>query len=88
MPPELEATVSASIPEQLSSRRWHPTWDDYHADAASTDSLVSDLEVRIIALEEAVASRRARRRLARSIRRAHKAYRWAGSFFAARLDNP
>jgi hypothetical protein len=34
-----------------------------------------------------VASRRARRRLARSIRRAHKAYRWAGSFFAARLES-
>src|ERR1700747_3404287 len=72
---------------QPASRRWHPTWEDYNADCASTDSLVSDLEVRLIALEEAVASRRARRRLARSIRRAHKAYRWAGSFFAARLES-
>jgi hypothetical protein len=69
------------------SRRWHPTWEDYNADAALNDSLVSDLEVRIIALEEAVVSRRARRRLARSIRRADKAYRWAGSFFAARLES-
>jgi hypothetical protein len=87
MQPELEETVSAIICEQPLSRRWHPTWDDYNADAASNDSLVSDLEVRIIALEEAVVSRRARRRLARSIRRAHKAYRWAGSFLAARLES-
>jgi hypothetical protein len=85
--PELEKIVSSIIPEPPPSRRWHPTWDDdYNADCASNDSLVSDLEVRIIALEEAVASRRARRRLARSIRRADKAYRWAGSFFAARLE--
>ena len=82
-----DRTVSTIIAEQPSSRRWHPTWDDYNADSASNDSLVSDLEVRIIALEEAVASRRARRRLARSIRRADKAYRWAGSFFAARLES-
>jgi hypothetical protein len=79
--------VSTFIPEQPPSRRWHPTWEDYNADSASNDSLVSDLEVRIIALEEAVASRRARRRLARSIRRAHNAYQWAGSFFAARLES-
>jgi hypothetical protein len=79
--------LSTIIPEHPPSCRWHPTWDDFHAESASTDSLVSDLEVRIIALEEAVASRRARRRLARSIRRAHKAYRWAGSFFAARLES-
>ena len=75
------------IPEQPPSRRWHPTWADFNAESASNDSLVSDLEVRIIALEEAVASRQARRSLARSIRRAHKAYRWAGSFFAARLES-
>jgi hypothetical protein len=87
MRPELEETVSHIVPEQPPLRRWHPTWEDYNADAASTDSQISDLEVRIIALEEAVASRRARRRLARSIRRAHKAYRWAGSFFAARLES-
>jgi hypothetical protein len=71
---------------QPPSRRWHPTWHDFNTESASIDSLVSELEVRIIALEEAVASRRARRRLARSIRRADKAYRWAGSFFAARLE--
>jgi hypothetical protein len=65
----------------------HPTWDDYHAESASNDSLMADLEVRIIALEEAVMSRRARRRLARSIRKTSNAYRWAGSFFAARLES-
>ena len=79
--------MSTIIPEQPPSRRWHPTWDDFNAESASNDSLVSDLEVRIIALEEAVASRRARRRLARSVRRAHNAYRWAGSFYAARLES-
>jgi hypothetical protein len=87
MQPELQETVSGIIPEQPPSRRWHPTWDDFNAESASNDSLVSDLEVRIIALEEAVASRQARRRLARSIRCAHKAYGWAGSFFAARLES-
>jgi hypothetical protein len=87
VPPNSSETVTSIFPEQPPSRRWHPTWDDYNADSASNDSLVSDLEVRIIALEEAVASWRARRRLARSIRRAHKAYGWAGSFFAARLES-
>jgi hypothetical protein len=65
----------------------HPIWDDYTAESASNDSLMSDLEARIIALEEAVTSRRARRRLARSIREACKTYQWAGSFFAARLES-
>jgi hypothetical protein len=31
--------------------------------------------------------RRVRRRLARSIRKATKTYRWAGSFYAARLES-
>lgn len=64
-----------------------PTWDDYTAESASNDSLVSDLETRIISLEEAVTSRRARRRPARSIREGCKTYRWTGSFFAARLES-
>lgn len=85
--PELDETVSTVIPEQPPSRRWHPTWEDYDADSASNDSLMSELEFRIIALEEALVSRRARRRLARSIRRAHKTYQWAGSFSAARLES-
>jgi hypothetical protein len=72
---------------QPPSRRWHPTWEDYNADSASNDSLMSDLEARIIALEEAVASARAHRRLRRSIRQAYRAYSWAGSFFAARLES-
>ena len=87
VPPNGSETVRPVVSERPPSCRWHPTWDDFNAESASTDSLVSDLEVRIIALEEAIASRRARRRLARSIRRSHKAYRWAGSFFAARLES-
>jgi hypothetical protein len=63
----------------------HPTYGD-SSEAASNDSLMADLEVRIIALEEAVMSRWARRRLARSIRKASKTYQGAGSFFAARLE--
>ena len=65
----------------------HPTCHDCTAEFASNDSLMADLEARIIALEEAVMSRRARHRLARSIREASKTYRWAGSFYAARLES-
>lgn len=65
----------------------HPTCDDYSAEFASNDSLMADLEVRIIALEEALTSWSARRRLVRSIRKASKTYRWAGSFYAARLES-
>jgi hypothetical protein len=57
------------------------------AELTSNDSLMADLEVRIIALEEAVMSRRARRRLVRSIRKAIKTYQWAGSFYAVRLES-
>jgi hypothetical protein len=65
----------------------HLTCCDFSAEFASNDSLMADLEVRIIALEEAVTSRRARRRLARTIREAIKTYQWAGSFYAARLES-
>jgi hypothetical protein len=65
----------------------HPTCGDCISEFASNDSLMADLEVRIIALEEAVMSRRARRRLARLIRDASKTYQWAGSFYAARLES-
>jgi hypothetical protein len=65
----------------------HLTCGDCISEFASNDSLMADLEVRIIALEEAVMSRRARRRLARSIREASKIYHWAGSFYAARLES-
>ena len=75
------------IPGKPPTRRWHPTWEDYNTDSTTNDSLMSDLEVRIIALEEAVAYRCARRRLARSIRQSYRAYSWAGSFFAARLES-
>jgi hypothetical protein len=64
-----------------------PTCGDCINEFASNDSLMADLEVRIIALEEAMMSRWARRRLARSIREASKTYRWAGSFYAARLES-
>jgi hypothetical protein len=75
------------IQAERTDRMTHPTWDEFNADAASNDSLMSDLEARIIALEEAVMSRRARRRLARSIRKASKRYQWVGSFYAARLES-
>jgi hypothetical protein len=65
----------------------HPTCGDCMSEFASNDSLMADLEVRIIALEEALTSRRARRRLARSIRESSKTYQWAGSFYAARLES-
>ena len=65
----------------------HPTCGDCGAEFAANDSLMSDLEARIIALEEAAMSRRARRRLARSIREASKTYQWAGTFYAARLES-
>jgi hypothetical protein len=50
-----------------------------HADAS--DHL---LEARVAALEEALVSRRARRRLLRQLRRSARAYRWTGSFAASR----
>jgi hypothetical protein len=65
----------------------HTTCGDCIAESTSNDSLMADLEVRIIALEEAVMSWRARRRLVRSIRKAVKTYQWAGSFYAARLES-
>jgi hypothetical protein len=65
----------------------HPTWEDYNLDAMLSDSLMYELERRIIALEEALTSRRARRRLVRSIREAVTTYRWAGSFHDARLES-
>jgi hypothetical protein len=69
------------------TRGTHPTCGDLSAELASNDSLMSDLEARIIALEEAVTSRRAKRKLARSIRKACKTFQWAGSFYAARLES-
>jgi hypothetical protein len=65
----------------------HTACNDCIAEFTSNDSLMADLEVRIIALEEALTSRRARRRLIRSIREASKTYQWAGSFYAARLES-
>jgi hypothetical protein len=65
----------------------HTTCRDCIAEFTSNDSLMADLEVRIIALEEALMSRRARRRLARTIREAIKTYQRAGSFYAARLES-
>ena len=65
----------------------HPTWAEYNEDSASNDSLMAELEVRIIALEEALTSWRARRRLVRSIRKTSRAYQWTGSFYAARLES-
>jgi len=53
----------------------------------SIDEMAGHLEWRVAALEEALVSRRARRRLVRVIRRADRAYRWVGpSFFQRRFE--
>ena len=64
-----------------------PSRHDYSAEFASTDSLIADLEVRIIELEQALVSRRARRALRYRLRRAVRPFAWCGSFYAARLES-
>jgi hypothetical protein len=65
-----------------------PPLDDLWADLIGLEdhSDASDhlLEARVAALEEALVSWRARRRLLRSLRRSSRAYRWTGSFAASR----
>jgi len=78
--------MSTTLPQPPPSRRWHPTWDDLNSVMLTDDSLHELLERRVIALEEALVSRRARRRLRREIRAAARAYRWAGDFTAARYE--
>jgi len=78
--------LSTTIPHQPPTRRDHPTWHDLNSVMLTDDSLHEQLERRVIALEEALVSRRARRRLRREIRSARRAYAWAGDFTAARYE--
>ena len=78
--------MTTTIPQPPPSRRWHPTWDDLNSVMLTDDSLLEQLERRVIDLEEALVSRRARRRLRREIRRSYRTYQWAGSFTAARYE--
>jgi hypothetical protein len=78
-----------TIPQQQlpPSRAWHPTWQDLDTELLDGDAVHTELERRIIALEEALVSRRARRRLRRRLRAVAKAYAWAGSFESARWES-
>lgn len=53
-------------------------------DSLVTDELATALELRVSALEEALISRRARRRLRRALRESDATYAWAGPTFADR----
>jgi hypothetical protein len=65
-----------------------PPPDDLWAELAGledhSDADSHLLESRVAALEEALVSWRARRRLRRSLRRSSRAYKWTGSFAASR----
>ena len=76
--------MNHTISQQPPTRRWHPTWYDVNTLSLLDDSLTDMLERRIIALEEALVSRRARRRLRREIRQADRFWRPAAPTFAAR----
>ena len=78
--------MTTTIPHQPPTRRDHPTWHDLNSVMLTDDSLLEQLERRVIRLEEALVSRRARRRLRREIRAAARAYQWAGDFTAARYE--
>ena len=78
--------MSTTIPHQPPTRRDHPTWHDLNSVMLTDDSLLEQLERRVIRLEEALVSRRARRRLRREIRQAADAYAWAGSFESGRYE--
>ena len=78
--------MNTTTTPQPPSRAWHPTWHDVNTLMLIDDSQHSALEDRVIALEEALISRRARRRLRRKISRGAKAYAWAGTFAAGRME--
>ena len=78
--------MTTTIPRQPPSRAWHPTWHDLNSVMLTDDSMHWALERRVIALEEALVSRRARRRLRREIRAGARVYAWAGSFEAGRAE--
>jgi hypothetical protein len=58
-----------------------PSWPEAIEQAADTDAALDQLHARIIALEEALTSRRARRRLRRSIASSAETFTWAGPSF-------
>ena len=78
--------MSTIQPQYPPTRRWHPTWRDVNDENTQTDSLMTALESRIIDLERALTDRRFRRQLRRRIRYGQRAYSWAGSWRAARIE--
>ena len=78
--------MSTIQPQYPATRRWHPTWRDVNAESQLDDSLTAALEARIMELERALTDRRYRRHVRREIRRGQRAYAWAGSWRAARLE--
>jgi hypothetical protein len=74
--------VSSPIPPQAG-----PTWPQAIEFELVTDSLAEALERRVAALEYALCSPLARRRLRRHIRCANRGFAWAGpSFWDQRLE--
>jgi len=63
-----------------------PAWAEILQLENHTDAADHLLEARVAALEEAAVSWRAWWRLRRSLRRSARAYRWTGSFGAARSE--
>ena len=64
-----------------------PDWPQAIEFELMTDSLAEALERRVTELEHALCSRPARRRLRRAIRRADRAFAWAGpGFWDRRLE--
>ena len=78
--------MSHIITPQPPTRQYHPTWRDLNILSFTDDSLMWALEQRVVELEHALVSRKARRRLRREIRARAKAYAWARSFEAARAE--
>lgn len=75
-------TASSPIPP-----RGGPDWPQAIDFELMTDSLAEALERRVTALEHALCSRPARRRLRRQIRHADHAFAWAGpGFWDRRLE--
>jgi hypothetical protein len=65
-----------------------PNWPQAIEFELVTDSLAEALERRVAALEHALCSPAARRRLRRNIRRANRAFAWAGpDFWDRRLES-
>lgn len=78
--------MSTIQPENPPTREWHSTWADLNDEIDHSDCSDEILEQRVVLLEHALVSWRARRRLRRSLRRSAAAYRWTGSFDGARTE--